>query len=203
MASGALPPGFPPVVIDGEPYWDGGLVSNTPLQYVLDGGGPRQDMCVFQLDLFSAEGPDARDPVRHRAAREGHPLLQPHAPQHRRLPRLADRAPRHPPPERQAARTTCKTSSTGKLLDVDQLRRGDHHRAPHPPPRRLLRRSPTTTSSPATRSTSTGAPAATTSTARSTSGLEKPRAPPKEGVTVLDLTQGARPRSASLNGAVT
>src|SRR6201999_4394262 len=36
MASGALPPGFPPVIIDGEPYWDGGIVSNTPLQYVLD-----------------------------------------------------------------------------------------------------------------------------------------------------------------------
>ena len=36
MASGALPPGFPPVEIDGEHYWDGGIVSNTPLQYVLD-----------------------------------------------------------------------------------------------------------------------------------------------------------------------
>ena len=36
MASGSLPPGFPPVEIDGEYYWDGGLVSNTPLQYVLD-----------------------------------------------------------------------------------------------------------------------------------------------------------------------
>jgi NTE family protein len=57
MASGALPPGFPPILIDGEPYWDGGLVSNTPLQYVLDGDGPRQDMCVFQIDLFSAKGP--------------------------------------------------------------------------------------------------------------------------------------------------
>ena len=56
MASGALPPGFPPVVIDGELYWDGGIVSNTPLQYVLDGNGPRQDMCIFQLDLFSAKG---------------------------------------------------------------------------------------------------------------------------------------------------
>lgn len=57
MASGALPPGFPPVLIDGEAYWDGGIVSNTPLQYVLDRTGPRTDMCVFQLDLFSAKGP--------------------------------------------------------------------------------------------------------------------------------------------------
>ena len=36
MASGSLPPGFPPVVIDGEHYWDGGIVSNSPLSYVLD-----------------------------------------------------------------------------------------------------------------------------------------------------------------------
>ena len=56
MASGALPPGFPPVTIDGEPYWDGGLVSNTPLQHVLDDSRPRHDMCVFQIDLFSASG---------------------------------------------------------------------------------------------------------------------------------------------------
>jgi len=56
MASGALPPSLPPVMIDGEPYWDGGLVSNTPLQYVLDmhQGG---DCLVYQVDLFSAHGP--------------------------------------------------------------------------------------------------------------------------------------------------
>ena len=56
MASGALPPGFPPIKIDGEPYWDGGLVSNTPLEYVLERSGPRQDMVIFQVDLFSARG---------------------------------------------------------------------------------------------------------------------------------------------------
>lgn len=56
MASGALPPGFPPVSIDGTLYWDGGIVSNTPLQYVLDGSLPRCDMCIFQVDLFSAQG---------------------------------------------------------------------------------------------------------------------------------------------------
>jgi len=56
MASGALPPGFPPVEIDGVPYWDGGIVSNTPLQHVLEHGGPREDMCIFQIDLFSARG---------------------------------------------------------------------------------------------------------------------------------------------------
>jgi len=55
MASGALPPGFPPVEIDGEFYWDGGLVSNTPLEWVLE-SEPRQDMLAFQVDLWNALG---------------------------------------------------------------------------------------------------------------------------------------------------
>lgn len=59
MASGALPPGLPPVEIDGEFYWDGGLVSNTPLDYVLaEAGG--EDLLVFQVDLFPARGPMPR-----------------------------------------------------------------------------------------------------------------------------------------------
>lgn len=56
MASGALPPGFPPVHIDGEDYWDGGIVSNTPLQYVLDVHPRTQPLVVLQVDLFSARG---------------------------------------------------------------------------------------------------------------------------------------------------
>ncbi len=56
MASAALPPGFPPVEIDGAFYWDGGVVSNTPLQYVMDEGGLSGDADVFQVDLFPAEG---------------------------------------------------------------------------------------------------------------------------------------------------
>jgi NTE family protein len=55
VASGALPPGFAPVEIDGEHYWDGGLVSNTPLQYVLDQPATRHRM-AFQVDLFPARG---------------------------------------------------------------------------------------------------------------------------------------------------
>ena len=55
MASAALPPGFPPIKIEGEYYWDGGLVSNTPLVHVLD-TGLTQDTLVFQVDLFSARG---------------------------------------------------------------------------------------------------------------------------------------------------
>jgi NTE family protein len=55
MASGALPPGFPAVEVDGEFYWDGGLVSNTPLLHVLM-SEPRRDTLVFQVDLWSARG---------------------------------------------------------------------------------------------------------------------------------------------------
>jgi NTE family protein len=54
IASAALPPGFPPVEVDGELYWDGGIVSNTPLQYVLDDF--RIDALIFQVDVFSAVG---------------------------------------------------------------------------------------------------------------------------------------------------
>ena len=56
MASGALPPGFPAVEIDGEHYWDGGLVSNTPLQWVIESDPRRQDTLAFQVDLWSSQG---------------------------------------------------------------------------------------------------------------------------------------------------
>ena len=56
MASGALPPGLAAVEIDGQHYWDGGLVSNTPLSAVLD-EEPRRDTLAFQVDLWSALGP--------------------------------------------------------------------------------------------------------------------------------------------------
>src|ERR1700738_1914055 len=56
MASGALPPGFPSIVIEGEHYWDGGIATNTPLDYVLD-EEVTNDLLIFQVDLFSARGP--------------------------------------------------------------------------------------------------------------------------------------------------
>jgi NTE family protein len=55
MASGALPPGFPSIEIEGEHYWDGGIASNTPLDYVLEEEFNR-DILIFQVDLFSARG---------------------------------------------------------------------------------------------------------------------------------------------------
>lgn len=55
LASGALPPAFPAVEIDGRWYWDGGLVSNTPLSQLFE-AEPRRDALVFQVDLWSARG---------------------------------------------------------------------------------------------------------------------------------------------------
>lgn len=56
MASSALPPAFPAIEIDGEFYWDGGLVSNTPLEYIL-GYYPRRSRLAFQVDAFPSRGP--------------------------------------------------------------------------------------------------------------------------------------------------
>jgi NTE family protein len=88
MASGSLPPGFPATEVDGEYYWDGGLVSNTPLQWVLD-CQPRRDTLAFQIDLWSARGALPNDltevEVRHkdivyssrtRAATDQHKQMQ-------------------------------------------------------------------------------------------------------------------------------
>jgi NTE family protein len=55
MASGALPPGFPPVQIDGQWYWDGGISSNTPMWYVVD-EAYRESALVLQVDVFAGAG---------------------------------------------------------------------------------------------------------------------------------------------------
>jgi NTE family protein len=69
MASGSLPPAFPVTEVGGKHYWDGGLVSNTPLQWVLD-SQPRRDTLAFQVDLWSARGELPKDiidvEVRHK-----------------------------------------------------------------------------------------------------------------------------------------
>ncbi|MEN6373955.1 MAG: patatin-like phospholipase family protein [Smithella sp.] len=68
LASGALPPGFPPVNIDGEYYWDGGVVSNTPMTYVVD-QKPLTSALIIQVDIFNARGelPRNLDQVQERA----------------------------------------------------------------------------------------------------------------------------------------
>jgi NTE family protein len=57
MASGALPPAFPPVRIDGELYWDGGILSNTPVETVFD-DDPRQNGLIFAVHIWNPMGPE-------------------------------------------------------------------------------------------------------------------------------------------------
>jgi len=57
LASGAVPPGFPAVRIDGDAYWDGGLYSNTPIEVVFD-DNPRRDSVVFSVQIFPIAGPE-------------------------------------------------------------------------------------------------------------------------------------------------
>jgi len=55
MASGALPPAFPAIRIEGDPYWDGGIYSNTPIEAVLD-DKPRRDSLIFAIHMWNPEG---------------------------------------------------------------------------------------------------------------------------------------------------
>jgi NTE family protein len=57
MASGALPPAFPAVRIDGELYWDGGILSNTPTEAVFD-DIPRRDSLIFSVNMWNPSGPE-------------------------------------------------------------------------------------------------------------------------------------------------
>ncbi len=57
MASGALPPAFPAIRIDGQPYWDGGIYSNTPIEAVLD-DVPRRDSVIFAVNVWHQSGPE-------------------------------------------------------------------------------------------------------------------------------------------------
>ena len=55
MASGALPPAFPAVRIDGELYWDGGILSNTPTERIFD-DHPRRNSLIFAVHLWNPTG---------------------------------------------------------------------------------------------------------------------------------------------------
>ena len=59
MASGALPPAFPAICIDGEYYWDGGILSNTPTEVIFD-DYPRRNSLIFAVHLWNPTGPVPR-----------------------------------------------------------------------------------------------------------------------------------------------
>ena len=128
MASGSLPPGFPATEIDGEYYWDGGLVSNTPLQWVLDiAAAPRH----ARLPGRSVERHRriAARPGRGGDAAEGDQLFQPHTRQHRPASSACSKSatPRPSCFEHLPARS-CATAPKRKLLRRNRRRQGLQHR---------------------------------------------------------------------------
>jgi NTE family protein len=59
MASGALPPAFPAIRIDGQYFWDGGILSNTPTEVIFD-DDPRRNSLIFAVHLWNPTGPEPR-----------------------------------------------------------------------------------------------------------------------------------------------
>lgn len=106
MASGALPPAFPAVRIDGDLYWDGGILSNTPVEAVFD-DSPRQSSLVFAVHIWNPEGPDPQNiaHVLHRQkdvqySSRAHSHIQRQKQLHHLRHIVAELAARLPPEER-------------------------------------------------------------------------------------------------------
>ena len=112
MASGALPPALPTVKIGSEYFWDGGIVSNTPLQHLLDAGRRRQHAGVPGRPVQRPR-PRCRATIQDvMGAAQGHHVLLAHALEHRRLPAPAD-----------AGRTRLRDALV-KVPEADADRRG-------------------------------------------------------------------------------
>ena len=95
MASGALPPAFPAVCIDGEPYWDGGIYSNTPIEVVLD-ERPRRRLADLRRQHVAAARRRAEVDLAGDGSPEGHPIRKPRQEPHRAAGADPPPAPRHP-----------------------------------------------------------------------------------------------------------
>ena len=106
MASGALPPAFPPVRIGGDLYWDGGVLSNTPVEAVFD-DAPRRSALVFAVHIWNPDGPEPQtmNDVLHRQkdvqySSRAHSHIQRQKQIHRLRHIIAELAARLPPEER-------------------------------------------------------------------------------------------------------
>ena len=115
MASGSLPPGFPAVEIEGEFYWDGGLVSNTPLQWVVEQWPAAGHARLSGRSLERARRA-SRQSGRGRDAAEGNPVFQPHARQHRPVQAAAARPEHARQPALEAARRPAAPARKPRLL---------------------------------------------------------------------------------------
>jgi NTE family protein len=118
MASGALPPAFAAVRIDGEPYWDGGIYSNTPIEAVLD-DKPRRDSLIFAVNVWHQTGPEPESiwqvmsrqkDIQYASRADSHILRQK---QLHRLRHVIRELTRQLPPSRQADATVKELASWG------------------------------------------------------------------------------------------
>ncbi|SFU78234.1 patatin-like phospholipase family protein [Pseudoduganella namucuonensis] len=137
VASGSIPPAFPAVMIDGEPYWDGGIYSNTPIEAVLD-DEPRRDSLIFSVQVWN---PDGKDPESVLDVLEKHKEIQyasraGNIEQQRRLHRLRHvirdltrhlpEGERNSPEVRELASWGCGTEMHVVLLKAPRLDAEDH-----------------------------------------------------------------------------
>ena len=114
LASGALPPAFPAVRIDGDPYWDGGIYSNTPIEAVLD-DKPRQDSVIFTVNMWNPEGPEPESLWQVMGRHEGHPVCEPRDEPHRPAEADPPPAPHHPRAVEGAAREARNSTKAKEL----------------------------------------------------------------------------------------
>jgi NTE family protein len=138
MASGALPPAFPAVRIDGELYWDGGIYSNTPVEVVLD-DMPRRDSLIFSVNVWQPHG---REPetiwqvlgrqkdIQYSSRVKSHLAQQAQIHQLRRIvQQLSTRLPaeeRNDPAVREMASYGCRTTMHLVRLLAPRLEGEDH-----------------------------------------------------------------------------
>jgi len=140
LASGALPPAFPAIRIDGDPYWDGGIYSNTPIETVFD-DHPRRDSVVFAVHMWHAEGPEPdslwqvlnrQKDIQYASRADSHIARQEHLHQLRHIVReLVSRMPqeqRERPDVKEMAGYGCGTLMHIVRLKAPRLDNEDHLR---------------------------------------------------------------------------
>lgn len=140
LASGALPPAFPAVRIDGDPYWDGGIYSNTPIETVFD-DYPRRDSVVFTVQMWHASGPEPESvwqvlnrqkDIQYASRADSHIMRQEHIHQLRHIVReLVSRMPqeqRETPEVKEMAGYGCGTFMHVVRLNAPRLDHEDHLR---------------------------------------------------------------------------
>jgi NTE family protein len=140
LASGALPPAFPAIRIDGDPYWDGGIYSNTPVEIVFD-DHPRRDSVVFTVQVWHAAGPEPESlwqvlnrqkDIQYASRADSHIARQEHIHQLRHivreLVRLMPEAQRQTPEVQEMAGHGCGTIMHIVRLNAPRLDHEDHLR---------------------------------------------------------------------------